>query len=396
MKNNEDNKNNAIINPFSPRYPSPPELFADRKDLLSQFRRELINSAKLLPPTPINYLILGDWGIGKTSLLYKLEDVSLIEFNDEINVITTRLSLNPIICKEWKTFCEALLTNIKNNSISNEKIRKKIFDELGRWDFKLKIPLLDLERDSGGLKTLDLIDELELLWNTYLKKSDVDIALICLDDVQYFLTADLSDAYLTLRNVFQELARRGCNYSLILTSSTSFWEILAEIAEPFRRFFKPLHLSTFDRKDLVELIEVRFKHYNLKLTIDDDVIDEIFSISLGHPYFIVYIMSEIMNRIGNNEVITRKLYDQTISDAIDALEREILQSRYNLASIKEKEVLRKIAVFDDILISPKDIKGIAGVNTHLSRLNQKGLITKKARGKYELFHPLFKNYLTKL
>ena len=396
MKNNEDNKNNANVNPFSPQYPSPPELFADRKDLLSQFRRELINSAKLIPPAPINFLILGDWGIGKTSLLYKFEDVSSIELNDEINVITTRLSLTPYICKEWKTFCETLLINIKNNSGSNEKIRKKIMSELGKWDFKLKIPFIDLERDSGGLKTTDIIDELESLWNTYLKNSDVDLAIICLDDVQYFLTADQPDAYLTIRNIFQELARRGCNYSLVLTSSITFWEVLAEIAEPFSRFFKPLILTTFDRKDLVELIDVRFKHYNLTLTIEEDVIDELYSISLGHPYFIVYIMSEIMNRIGNNQILNLGLYDQIISDAISALERDVLHGRYDLASTKEKEVLQKMAVFDDILISPKDIKKIKGINTLISRLNQKGLITKKERGKYELFHPLFKDYLRKL
>ena len=109
-----------------------------------------------------------------------------------------RLSLDPYICEEWNKFCSILLTRIKNNAIITEKISEKIKGELSRWNIKVNIPFLSLERDKEGNGSSSLIDNLESLWKEHLQKSDIDVAIICLDDVQYFLTADQESAYLAL------------------------------------------------------------------------------------------------------------------------------------------------------------------------------------------------------
>jgi len=73
-KNNNHNRNNGILpNPFSPQYPADPKYFADRHEHLEYFTKTIMSSAKIRPPAPSNFMILGDWGMGKTSLLVQDE-----------------------------------------------------------------------------------------------------------------------------------------------------------------------------------------------------------------------------------------------------------------------------------------------------------------------------------
>jgi hypothetical protein len=60
--NNNYNKNNAsFINPFSPQHPADLKYFVDRRDHLEYFSNAIVSSVKLSPPSPSNFLILGDW-----------------------------------------------------------------------------------------------------------------------------------------------------------------------------------------------------------------------------------------------------------------------------------------------------------------------------------------------
>jgi DNA replication protein DnaC len=60
----------AMVNPFNPKYPIDPKLFANRHAEIEKFKRDIKRtiSSKL----PENITILGDWGVGKSSLAYKL------------------------------------------------------------------------------------------------------------------------------------------------------------------------------------------------------------------------------------------------------------------------------------------------------------------------------------
>ena len=76
MENHSHHKNHGV-NPFSHQHPAQPIYFADRTKQLQYFKQTAKNSAKLNPPTPLNYAILGTWGQGKTSLVYKLKEIAL-------------------------------------------------------------------------------------------------------------------------------------------------------------------------------------------------------------------------------------------------------------------------------------------------------------------------------
>jgi hypothetical protein len=81
---------------------------------------------------------------------------------------------------------------------------------------------------------------------------------------------------------------------------------------------------------------------------------------------------------------------------VTLLEKNVFVNRLGEVSDREKEVLLRIAEMKKEQVSPSDIKGIGGVTIFFSRLERKGFLLKKERGLYELFHPLFKEYLRRL
>lgn len=77
----------------------------------------------------------------------------------------------------------------------------------------------------------------------------------------------------------------------------------------------------------------------------------------------------------------------------ESLDKSIFEQKYVSASEKERELLERIAKLGKDQISATDFKDISGINTLLSRLEQKELLLKPQRGKYSLFHPLFAEFL---
>ena len=114
------------LNPFSPQQPAQPEYFANRKVELSDFRRMAINSAGLKIPTPVNYAILGTWGQGKTSLLYKFRQVVIENLQKEIKCVCIYFALSPESCQSWEKFTSDFLQDIPSNLTSTSKLTKKI------------------------------------------------------------------------------------------------------------------------------------------------------------------------------------------------------------------------------------------------------------------------------
>jgi hypothetical protein len=76
--------------------------------------------------------------------------------------------------------------------------------------------------------------------------------------------------------------------------------------------------------------------------------------------------------------------------------KNVFVNRLGEVSEKERQVLIRISLIEEPVVSPSMVKGVRGVTEFFSRLERKGLLLKKERGLYEPFHPLFKEYLRKL
>jgi hypothetical protein len=254
---------------------------------------------------------------------------------------------------------------------------------------------ISIEKTKENKELLAFTDNLEELWKKHLEPAKVDIAVLFIDDIHYFLLVGQPDAYYALRNVFQELARRGCNYSLVVTGPKLLFKEVSDIAEPFTRFFHQFAIEPFTLEGTKEAINKRISAHELKLDFSSETIALIHEKSNGHPYFIMFIVYELINQLKYNKHITEQDFNNSWSAIVELLERNVFVNRLGELSEKEKEVLLQIAKLSKDQISPSDVKDTRGAAQFFLRIERKGLLVKKERGRYEFFHPLFKEYLQK-
>jgi hypothetical protein len=340
-------------------------------------------------------MVLGDWGMGKTSLLYKMREVALKELQGEINAFCFHFSLDPACCRSWDDFSSALLEQLKKNFEATAGLKERLVKELSKWKVSFSVPPVSVEKKEKK-ERISLVNSLEELWKKHLVPSKVDACILFIDDVHYFLVAQQPDAYYTIRNTFQELARRSCNFSLVMSGPNMLFKAVVDLAEPFTRFFHPVYLEAFTLEGTREAIKKRISASKLKLEFSEDVISAVHDKSRGHPYFVMFIVYELVNLIGTEKRITQKEFKKSWPKIVSLLEKTVFINRLGEVSEREKEVLLRIAAVNEEQVSPSDIRGVSGITQFFSRLERKGFLLKKERGSYELFHPLFKEYLRKL
>ncbi len=391
MENHNHNKNHKI-NPFSPQHPAQPSCFADRAEQLRYFKKTASNSAELNPPAPLNYAILGTWGQGKTSLIYKLRQIALEELQNEIPCVCIYFPLSPQYCQSWNTFTENFLGTVKSTIKATKKVLPRIKSEIDKWEIGLNLGVISAQRNNNQ-KQPNLTDALQQLWEDHLKPSGVQIAFIMLDDLHYFPIKAEDSAYLNLRTTFQELVNRKCNYSLVVTAQSLLFSEIAEMAEPVVRFFKRFDLKPFTFEEAKESIEVRLKVAGSKTRIDDKVIQEITEKMNGHPYLIMFAMFELLMHTSEAQTIGLKDLQNAWPAIEESLSDTIFSQKYQTASETERQLMIAIAESGKEFVSPIDFKNFGSAAELFSRLEKKELLLRHARGKYNLFHPMFAEFL---
>jgi len=391
MDNHNHNKNH-MLNPFSPQHPAQPICFADRAKQLQYFKETVSNSAELNPPAPLNYAILGTWGQGKTSLIYKLRQIALEELQNKIRCVCIYFPLSPQDCQSWNTFTKSFLRTVKSTTRATKKMLSRIKSEIDKWEVGLDLGVISAQRSTGQKQT-NLTDALQRLWEDHLKPSGVQIAFVMLDDLHYFPIKAEDSAYLNLRTTFQELVNRKCNYSLVVTAQSLLFSEIAEMAEPVVRFFKRFDLKPFTFDEAKESIEVRLKVAGSKISVDDKVIETITEKTNGHPYLIMFAMFELLMRAGEVQTIGLKDLDAAWSAIEESLGETIFSQKYQTASERERELMTAIAETKKEFVSPVDFKNFGSAAELFSRLERKELLLRQGRGKYSLFHPMFAEFL---
>lgn len=129
-----------IKNPYNPTGPADPRYYADRDELLSLFR----NNVKAVTVTkgvtkPINLAVTGQWGMGKSSTLYKFKDI-LENETEGARIFSSYVSLKPSNCKNADTFFACILETMFRDYETTVPLSNKIIafikDEsvrLNRW-----------------------------------------------------------------------------------------------------------------------------------------------------------------------------------------------------------------------------------------------------------------------
>jgi hypothetical protein len=389
MTSNNHNENNTL-NPFSPQHPAQPNQFAGRHKEVDYFRSTALNSAKMPTPAPLNYAVLGTWGLGKTSLVYEYRYIALEELRKSTHCVTLHCALSPQSCRSWESFTTSLLASAKSREVNaTQTIKSRVGKEISRWEPSINVGGVGVQRrrDEGST---DLLTNLASLWHKHLEPSGTDIAFILLDDLHYFPIKSEESAYLTLRSTFQELVNQGCNYSLVVTAHSGLFTEIAEVAEPLLRFFKISELQPFTFSETKEAIEKRLKTSGSQLSIDAIVIERAYEKTAGHPYLLMFTFHELVEMLRPAKHIKEADFKEGWPRVQALLGETLFRQKFLSASEKERDLLVKIARSRDVGVSPKNFQA---PNILFTRLEQKELLIHEDRGRYVLFHPLFREYL---
>jgi hypothetical protein len=381
-------KMSRFVNPYSPHYPADPKFFADREEKIEEFRESLLSSTTR-PPRPGNIAVFGDWGIGKTSMLRMFEHIACSELKNEVNAVSTYISLDPHSCRSFDTFSVVLYSELKT-SLKKQVKQARIKAFLDEWEIKPSIDLkvVRVEKKSD-IPSFNLKESLVDLWET-LEKAGVEVALIELDDVHFAVKSRGESLLHSLRSMFQDLPRYGCSYMLAIASSSFVVREMYSVAEPFTRFFDQMYLDNFDLKGTEQAILKPIEALELPISVEGEVIAKIHEVTDGHPYFISFFMHELAARKKAGK-INLKFFDEERRKIIQKLSTTKFKEDVNKASERERKVLVKIAKEDTDVVSPQSVK-VKDAKV-FSRLVEKDLLTKEERGMYRLYHLLFKEYL---
>jgi hypothetical protein len=362
-----------------PSFPAKPNDFIGRTREIESFRAALRQS--LATQRMPSFAVLGNWGIGKSSLLFKLADCCS---HVEPRMLSVHFSVSQDI-GDYLRFAESLCDKLGDALAASDSLTTRLRTEARNWKFKqVKAGPITVERDgprrfltSGSALLRHALAE---AWRQFIRPARLAGAVFFLDDLQN-LSLPSGDTALTIRDQFQALAVEGINFSVCFSAKPDYFSGISSFAEPAVRFYSKIVLAPFTLEETCEYTRAVFDGHA-------DVVGVakwLYEKTLGHPYFLAFISRELLARGSTSPANAWR-------EISARLEREKFES--DLAQLSEKDVglLRTLAASHEHEFSPTPfVKQFQ--YEYFRRLTERGLLIRSGRGRYKLYHPLFRAFL---
>lgn len=283
------------INPFRPGYPATVGMFSGRTEELKALEAGL-NQTKHGEPS--NFLITGDRGIGKSSLLLFLDAIAKGEVQglDGGKFDFAVVNLNISDKMNLSTFLRIAENTVRREIGKTEVARKFLADT---WALVQRLRVMDSgiekgEKEQDEEVILDefassLAETCNRITRPVSGESKKDGMIFILDEADNAIP-DLRLGYF-IKTVTEDLQKKGCNNIMfVVTGLPETVEKLKASHESSVRVFHPLkvkELKPADRKWVVDLGIKRANELNdEKTTVTEDAKAQISSLSEGYPHFI--------------------------------------------------------------------------------------------------------------
>jgi len=184
--------------------------------------------------------------------------------------------------------------------------------------------------------------------------------------------------------VFRKKAQMFNNTTFIFAGSRRHVmnDIFSNAEKPFYRFSKVYNLEPLGKSETIGFLRHKFNSTIEEVEIGSDLLEHIYEVSNGHPYYVQY----ISHTIWNIAVESGKLELEDVEGAARKVlqsERSMYEMLWDSLSSNQKAVLKNIA-YD---ISPYELNMSAGsVKTALDKLVKMDVI-QKGEKRYELVDP---------
>jgi len=377
-------------NPFNSQRPANPSFFVGREDELKRFDIAL---SQTMHGSPMNMCITGNRGIGKTSLLRKMESLS-----HESDCLIFSLTNYDGTMKEIPELINNIIIGIKHSMSNNKPFGDKRW-KIAEWlkslrptfsymDVSVEISYEERRFAAQGILKNTLLE----LWEKASK--DYSAIILMIDEAESFENIDGSFRF--LREVFQGLSH-DAKYMLILSGKLNFQDKLSEAFSPLCRFMPTFELDNFTLEETIDFITKTLA--SVEVTVDENTIVNIFEKSQGHPFIVVKICEMIFNELSEDEnQILNQHYERGINVAIDDINRHFFHPMFHPLSPKAKKILVTLTDLNKKSFSFSEAQKVSKIpknslSPYLSECVKKGCLNKPKRARYEIFHHLFIEFL---
>lgn len=368
-----------------PNFPVRPDEFIGRNEQIETFRHALQQG--LGTGRTSSFAVLGDWGIGKSSLLLKLAALCSEPTFGMLPIFISASSDIP----DYLRFAESLLDKLADALAVVPKMQARLQSELRNWRFKkVNFGAVSLERESprrflsSGSSLLR--HTLKEAWDRFLRPSRLNGAIFFLDGLQNITSISKADLALTIRDQFQSLGIEGMNYSICFSARPDYFAETKGLADPAVRFYTKFYLEPFTRNETLQYLGSVF---TLSLDASAKVTSWLHEKTHGHPYFLAFVSKQLS--ITEKQIQPENL--ELIWPAIsDQLGREKFRSDISQLSPKQLELIYQFARLGEGEIPAHHLTHKFQTE-HFARLVEKGVLIRTGRGRYRLYHPLFRQFL---
>ncbi|TSA52723.1 MAG: ATP-binding protein [Nitrosomonadaceae bacterium] len=373
-------------NPFKPGSIVHPGMFAGRYDELMVLQKALFQTKN---GNPAHFLVHGERGIGKSSLLMLIDHVARGSINslipsENFDFLTVSIELEP--SDEYADVISKLARELQRELDKNEVLKKKL---KGLWEFITNWEVLGVRYKRGTTPIEAMLEELS-------DKFSAIASELAKDKSGIYIFIDEADKPVSgaglgeFVKVFTErLAKRGINnVALGIFGISNVIEKMKQSHESSVRILTPVFLRPLNESDRKLVIERGLKEANDKndvaTTIMDKAVDSISKYSEGYPYFIQQYAFSSFDHDTDDNIDENDVKEALIKEngALQLLGQRYFENMYTdeIRSDDYRTVLQVLAKHMPKEVSRKQIIAETKLKTHtvnnaLIALKKRGSIT---------------------
>lgn len=364
-------------NPFTPQSGWEPRVFGGREENLSLFKSSLDEAISVRS----NHLVvLGEWGIGKTSLLKQFRRIAQESGYPACMCSISRFTKRDKPLDAIYLIAEEMLMGFPKAALDPERF-------LGLFPKKKSL----IQAQTQFTKFL-----LEI-W----KILDIKLVVVLVDDLQNLLpisnTIDILRAVLSKDEIIH-----NTRFLFVLSSTPAGWSMFVDKHDPVGRFFrKRLNVENLDKDDVVKIVNRTLEDTGVEFS--ETIKNNIFEYTGGHPYEVQLLSSHLYDGQIEGKVVD-EAWGNAFSNTLKELGRDYFNALFNKASDREKDLLRILAEearplsikdFREMMIVGRYAKKfpIANIKNFLYRLEEKGIIGRYQKGNFNIPDRMFREFI---